>query len=83
MKVLGGLVLPPQGGGAPAGELDTTDALIAFYADRGEASVALPMIVKNVRRFGGQVERDGEANIAWLAAPARGLREVVGACAGE
>jgi len=81
LKAIGGLVLPPQGHGAPAGELDTTAALIAFYIDRRKASLALPAIAKNVQRVDGQVERAGFANIAWLAPSPRQLRAIVHTCA--
>ena len=80
LKVVGGLVLPPQGHGTPAGELDSTSALIAFYTGRGQASRAEPATVKNVKRVGGQVERAGVANIAWLAPPPSQLRDVVQTC---
>ena len=82
LKVAGGLVLPPQGHG-PAGELENATALIAFYADGGQASRAEPAIIKNVKRIGGRSERDGLANIAWLAPPSRQLRHTVKACAAQ
>jgi hypothetical protein len=81
LKVVGGLVLPPQDHGGPAGELDTAAALIAFYTGPGQASRAEPAIVKNARRVDGQVERAGAANIAWLAPPPPQLRDIVQTCA--
>jgi hypothetical protein len=81
LNVVGGLVLPPQGPSSPAGELDTAGALIAFYTDRGQAQRAEPATAKNVKRFGGQVERAGAANIAWIARPPRRLRDITRTCA--
>jgi hypothetical protein len=83
LKTVGGLTLPPQGHGAPAGELDIAAALIAFYTDHGRVSRAEPAIVKNVKRIGGQAERAGGANIAWYAPPSRRLRAIVKTCAGR
>jgi hypothetical protein len=80
LKAAGGVVLPPQGHG-PAGELDNAAAEIAFYADRGQADRAEPAIVTNLKRIGGQAERDGLANIAWYAPPSRQRRDIVKACA--
>ena len=81
LRTIGGVVLPPQDHGSPAGELDTGAALIAFYTDRQQASMAVPAIVKNVKRFGGRVERAAGANIAWLKPPPGPLRAIVQACA--
>jgi hypothetical protein len=81
LKVVGGLILPPQDHGGPAGELDVATALIAFYTSRDRASRAEPAVVRNAKRVGGQVERAGAANIAWLAPPPRQLRNIVQTCA--
>jgi hypothetical protein len=81
LNVIGGLVLPPQGHGSPAGELDIAEALIAFYTDRVHAQRAEPAIVKNMKRVGGGVQRADAANIAWIAPPQRRLRDIVRTCA--
>jgi hypothetical protein len=81
LKAVGGLILPPQGHGAPAGELNTAAALIAFYTDRDRARRAEPAIVKNVKRVRGQAERAGVENIAWLGPPQRQLRDIMQTCA--
>ncbi len=83
LKPDGGLILPPQGHGAPAGELDTATALIAFYLDRSKANLALPAIAKNARRIHAEVERAGFANIAWLAPPSSQLRAIAHACTAD
>jgi hypothetical protein len=80
LTVGGGLVLPSQGHGAPAGELDTAAALIAFYANLGQASRAEPAVVRNTKRAGGEAERAGLSNIAWFAPPQRQTGDIVRSC---
>jgi len=85
LSVIGGLVFPPaplspESPSSPAGELDIADSLIAFYSDPGQAQRAEPAIVKNVRRFGGQVQRAGAENVAWIASPPNRLRDIVQTC---
>lgn len=85
LSVTGGLVLAappntPERAYSPDGELDTSDSLIGFYGDRGQAQRLEPAVVKNAKRFSGQVERDGAENIVWVASPPRRLREIVQTC---
>jgi hypothetical protein len=82
LSVIGGLVFPPAplSPSSSAGELDIADSLIAFYSDPGQAQRAEPAIVKNVRRFGGQVQRAGAENVAWIASPPNRLRDIVQTC---
>jgi hypothetical protein len=80
MTVGGGLILPPQGHGAPAGELDTAAALIAFYSGRASAVRAEPVTARNTKRIGGETERAGLSNIAWFAPPPRQMGDVVRGC---
>jgi hypothetical protein len=83
LAVTGGLVpAPPSGPDATDGELDTTDALIAYYSGRSQAAALEPDVAKNMRALGGTVARDGAENVAWLVAPSRTLRHTVAICAG-
>ena len=84
LAVTGGLVpAPPSGPDATDGELDTTDALIAYYSGRSQAAALEPDVAKNMRALGGTVARDGAENVAWLVAPSRTLRLTVAVCAGR
>lgn len=81
LAVTGGLVLPPPGGpDTTVGELDTADALIAFYREGAQAARLEPQVAKNMKVLGGVVARDGAENVAWLAPPAESLRHIVAAC---
>jgi hypothetical protein len=81
LAVTGGLVLPAPGGpDTTVGELDTADALIAFYREGAQAARLEPQVAKNMTVLGGVVARDGAENVAWLAPPAESLRHIVAAC---
>lgn len=85
LRVLGGLVFPPQPHGesyAPDGELDSSDLLVAFYTDARSAETAAPYVMRNVKRFRGEFDRSGANNIVWIAAPPHRLVDIVDGCVG-
>jgi hypothetical protein len=67
---------------APAGEVDTSGALIAFYVDRSRAQRAVASVQANVRRSGATVVRDGDETVAWMIKPSQSLRATVQSCVG-
>ncbi len=68
----------------PIGELVLTSVppppLIAFYVDAHAARRAEPGVIRNIRRTGGEVERQGLVTIAWVKPPSQRLRVAVHAC---
>jgi hypothetical protein len=81
--VVGGLVLQAPSPGdpsPPAGELDTSGALIAFYVSTARAQRSEPSVLRNVKRIGGEVEREGTETVAWVAKPSSALRSLVSRC---
>jgi hypothetical protein len=84
LAVTGGLVLAsPRGPDATDGELDTSDALIAYYSGSHQAAAVEPEVAKNMRALGATVARGGADNVAWLVAPSRTLRHTLAVCVGR
>jgi hypothetical protein len=87
LRVSGGPVVPPDPHSprSPDGELIVGNvaggAFIAFYKDPRKAQRLEPDIVRNAKRFGGEVERRGAVTVLWIRRPASDLRNTVKACA--
>lgn len=68
----------------PEGELivgnATTRAIAAFYSDALTAKRAERTVVRNARRFGGQVERRGAVTIVWIRSPSSDRRAALRRC---
>jgi hypothetical protein len=86
LRVSGGPVVPPDPHSprSPDGELIVGDvaggAFIAFYKDPRKAQRFEPEVVRNAKRFGGEVERRGAVTVLWIRRPASDLRNTVKAC---
>jgi hypothetical protein len=67
LAVHGGPV-PPEGHGpgGPEGELITSGALIAFYADARIAKQAEPEVLREARGLGATVDRRNAVTVLWL-----------------
>ncbi len=82
LAVHGGPV-PPEGHGpgGPEGELITSGALIAFYADARIAKRAEPEVLREARRLGATVDRRNAVTVFWLVRlPAPDVRGRVERC---
>jgi hypothetical protein len=55
-------------------------AFVALYADPARARENAPSIRRNVRHFGGAVERRGRVTVAWVIRPSDELRSAVRGC---
>jgi hypothetical protein len=64
----------------PAGELDTSDALIGFYVDPSQAQRAETPVQANVRRSGATLVRDGDETVVWMIKPSQSVRATVQSC---
>ena len=80
LKVAGGPVSPEQGPSSPDGELITTDTFVAFYSSVGKAQRLEPEVIRNAKRFRGQVVRHGAVTILWVRPPGHDLRTTVVSC---
>jgi len=82
LAVHGGPV-PPEGHGpgGPEGELITSGALIAFYADARIAKQAEPEVLREAHRLGATVDRRNAVTVFWLLRrPAPDVRGRVERC---
>jgi hypothetical protein len=85
LHVHGGVVPPGgQATGGPEGELITTDAFVAFYADAQLAKRAEPMVLRNAQHTAASkaaVVRRGSVTVLWLTPPPSAVRVRVQSCA--
>jgi hypothetical protein len=82
-RVLGGLVLPSQGPGVPAGELIVgggAGMFLAFYTDAAAGRRALPTLMANARRTGLRVTPGGAVTVVGSASAYAALGSTVRAC---
>lgn|GEM_PF-4733626 len=66
--VVHGGPVPPEGHGpgGPEGELITSGALIAFYADARSAKQAEPEVLREAQRLGATLDRRNAVTVFWL-----------------